>query len=331
MPDTISRYSRFNPRFLTVLVVVCAWCCAGVCLRAAQDAATDTAGVQFAPGVVTTIAPNLHPMDVVSRHDIVELRADAKLKRSPKLLAESRTLYEMAHNTEFRRDIWCLEFSFKPLRMLAVDLPQSNGKMQRKLIWYLVYRVRNTGAGITPEQQPDGTYSTIEKQLGPQRFVPQFFLASLERDQQGKPIRKTYLDRLLPSAIEAITRREMSGGKLLNSVQMAEQVLQPETDRGVTGLWGVATWEDVDPEMDFFAIHVAGLTNAYLWEDAAEFAPGATPGTGRTFQRRMLQLNFWRPGDSLDENETEIRFGSASGKADYYGTPEGVAYEWVYR
>jgi hypothetical protein len=327
MPNTIPRFSRFHPRLLMVVAILCAWCP----LVSAQDASADAGGVQFAPGVVTTITPNLDPMDVVSRHDIVELRADAKLKRSPKLLADSRTLYEMAKDTEFRRDIWCLEFSFKPLRMLAVDLPQSNGKMQRKLVWYLVYRVRNTGAGITPEQQPNGTYSTMDKQMGPQRFVPQFFLTSMDRDQQGEPVRKTYLDRILPSAVEAISVREMPSGKLLNSVQMAEQVLQSETGRSAAGLWGVATWEDVDPEMDFFALHVAGLTNAYLWEDTAEFAPGTTPGTGRTFQRRMLQLNFWRPGDSLDENETEIRFGSASGKADYYGTPEGVAYQWVYR
>ena len=47
--------------------------------------------------------------------------------------------------------------------------------------------------------------------------------------------------------------------------------------------------------------------------------------------RKTLQLNFWRPGDSLAENEREIRYGAALGAADAYGTNEGVAYRWVYR
>ena len=52
---------------------------------------------------------------------------------------------------------------------------------------------------------------------------------------------------------------------------------------------------------------------------------------GRKFFRKTLQLNFWRPGDSLAENEREIRYGAALGAADAYGTDEGVAYRWVYR
>jgi hypothetical protein len=44
-----------------------------------------------------------------------------------------------------------------------------------------------------------------------------------------------------------------------------------------------------------------------------------------------LQLNFWRPGDALSENEREIRYGSAPGESEAYGTAEGVAYHWIYR
>ena len=36
-------------------------------------------------------------------------------------------------------------------------------------------------------------------------------------------------------------------------------------------MWGVATWEYVDPRMDFFSIYVKGLTNAYRFADP----PGA--------------------------------------------------------
>ena len=139
------------------------------------------------------------------------------------------------------------------------------------------------------------------------------------------------MDRILPAAVTAIARRELPRGRLLNNVEISEQLLEPEEGRAVGGLWGVATWEDVDPEIDFLAIYVRGLTNAYRWEDAEEFPVGAAPGTGRIFQRKDLQLNFWRPGDSYAENESEIRFGAAPGKEAYYGTRAGVAYQWVYR
>jgi hypothetical protein len=296
----------------------------------AQEAATSTA-VEFAPGVLTTIPPQIDPADTVAVHQMVEIAAQKNLKRVPNLLSSTRTLFEKADNMEVRRDVWCLEFSFKPLRMLAVDLPQPTGKMQRKLVWYLVYRVRNTGAGLTPKQSDDGTFTSVEQAMGPQRFIPQFMLANLDRDRTGKPIRKSYMDRVMPTAVSAIARREMPRGKLLNSVEISEKLLEPEVGRGVEGLWGVATWEDIDPEMDFFAIFVTGLTNAYQWEDRSDFVAGSVPGTGRTFSRRALQLNFWRPGDSYKENETEIRFGSAPGMAGLYNTREGVAYQWVYR
>ncbi|MCH7752743.1 MAG: hypothetical protein IH898_11385 [Planctomycetes bacterium] len=286
---------------------------------------------QFAPGVLTTIEPDVDPEDTFGVHDVVELRADATLAREPNLNTKSRTLYDMAHAVVFRRDVWCLELSFKPLRMVYVDIPQPTGKMQRKLVWYLVYRVRNTGAAIGPEQQDDGSYLTVSAAAGPRRFIPQFALASQDLDRQGNRVRKEYLDRLVPAAMPVIRRREFSGGELLSSVEMAERMLQPESGRMQGGLWGVAIWEDVDPEIDFLSIYVGGLTNAYRWKDAEDFQAGDPPGKGRMFLRKTLQLNFWRPGDSLAENEREIRYGAALGAADAYGTNEGVAYRWVYR
>lgn len=298
-----------------------------VCIAACLNVSAQ----EFAPGVLTTIPPQLDPADSVSVHDLVEIRSQEKLKWEPKLLSPTRTLYQMAEDAEFRRDVWCLEFSFKPLRMLAVDLPQPSGRMQRKLVWYMVYRVRNTGAGISPKQNDDGTYTTVAQSMGPQRFTPQFMLTSFDRDRQGEPVRKSYLDRIMPTAVVAIARRELPEGQLLNSVEISERLLEPEAGRAIGGLWGVATWEDIDPAMDFFGIFVSGLTNAYEWEDSAQFAAGAAPGTGRTFTRKMLQLNFWRPGDAYDENETEFRFGSAPGMAGLYNSREGIAYQWVYR
>ncbi len=287
---------------------------------------------QFAPGVLTTIAPDVDNKDTVSVHDIVELRANVKLQREPVTDTKSRTLYYMAKAVPFRHDVWCLELSFKPLRMLAVDIPQPSGQMQRKLVWYMVYRVRNTGVGLAPQEQADRTFVTAEKATDSIRFYPQFVLTSQDRNRDGKRIRKAYLDRILPAAVQAIQRRELPKGTLLNSVQMSEELLAAETGRAIGGLWGVAIWEDVDPQIDFFSVYVSGLTNAYDWQDSPEgLQADDPPGKGRKFTRKQLQLNFWRPGDAYAENEREIRFGAAPGRADLYGTGEGVASRWIYR
>lgn len=287
---------------------------------------------QFAPGVLTIIPPDVDSEDTVSVHDIIELRANVALKRKPAIDTESRTLYEMAKDVKFRHDVWCLEFAFKPLRMLAVDIPQESGRMRRKLVWYMVYRVRNTGVGLAPQELADGTFETVEKSTEEIRFIPQFILTSQDRGRDGKPVRKAYLDRIIPSALVAIQRREMPRGELLNSVEISEQLLEAEAGREVGGLWGVAIWEDVDPQIDFFSVYVNGLTNAYDWQDDPEqFQPGDPVGTGREFTRKQLQLNFWRPGDAYAEEEREIRYGVAPGKSELYGTGEGVAHRWIYR
>jgi hypothetical protein len=285
---------------------------------------------QLAPNVLTTIPPGLEDQDTVSSHPIVELVAEGKkLAWQPKSVGVDETLLEMATQTEFRHEVWGLEFSFKPLRMIAIDVPQKDGRMQRRAVWYLVYRVRNIGDHLRPVRQPDGTFTVQRvKDLGqPIRFVPKFELFSYE-------YKKCYLDEILPVAIPAIRRREDPRRPLLNSVQMAEQPIPLSTDEVDRGVWGVATWggfTTIDPRIDFFSIYVQGLSNAYRWEDpAGAYTAGDPPGTGRRFTRRTLQLNFWRPGDELRPNEREFRLGVPPGKEALYGLTEAVPYRWLY-
>jgi hypothetical protein len=299
------------------------------------------AAPQFAAGVLTTISPEVDAVDTVSIHDIVELRADEQLQWTPSKWLKwdsatsaptNRTLYEIAKDAAFVQDVWCLEFAFKPLRMIEVDVPQASGRAQRKQIWYMVYRVRNTGVGLHGEVADDGSYETVAKSADSIRFQPQFVVTSQDRPGDPSAVRKAYLDRLVPAAMAAIQRREMPSGTLLNSVEMAEQELPVESGRVERGAWGVATWEDVDPELDFFSVYIGGLTNAYKWVDPpGAYQAGDGPAKGRVFSRKTLQLNFWRPGDSLDPNEREIRFGIAPGEGELYRSGEGVAYQWVYR
>lgn len=267
------------------------------------------------PGVEITIAPDRQEEETFSTHDIVEILAGVpNLNWQPKLSSETGTLGAMATHTVFRREIWCLEITFKPVRMIWVDVPQSSGRMQRKLVWYLLYHVRNTGQHLRPTPDADGTYkmATADREV---RFIPQFVLEAHE-------YKKAYLDRLLPVAVAAIQQREDPNRRLLNSVEIANKPIPVSTDLVDKSVWGVATWEDVDPRTDFFSVFVQGLTNAYRWVDPpGAFKPGDAPTSGRQLLQKTLQINFWRPGDEYVEDQRIIR----------YGIPGKVDYSWVYR
>jgi hypothetical protein len=268
-----------------------------------------------APGVEVTIPPDTQEEETFSTHDILEiLQGIPGLDWKPKLYSDTQTLREMATKTVFRRDVWCLEFTFKPVRMIWVDVPQASGRMQRKLIWYMVYHVRNTGGHLKPTRQDDGTYqmAKVDQDV---RFFPTFVLEAQE-------YKKAYLDRIIPVAIQAIQAKEDPQRRLLNTVDISARLLGHSTELVDKSAWGVATWEDVDPRIDFFSVYVQGLTNAYKWVDPpAAYKAGDPPGTGRVLLQKTLMLNFWRPGDEFAEDRRIIRFG----------IPGKVDYSWVYR
>ena len=291
---------------------------AATALAQEKPAATPAAKSPYRriiPGVFKTIPADIRAEDASNVHNVIELLNNVpNISWKPTLHPNSRTLREMSTGTTFRRDIFGLEFTFKAPRMIWVDVPQESGKMQRKLIWYLLYKVKNVGGQITTVEQPDGTYK-VETVNEPVTFDPQFVLESLE-------YKKAYLDRQIPVAVEAIRKREDPARKLLSSVEIAANPIPISTDRADKSVWGVATWEDVDPRIDFFSIYVQGLSNAYRWIDPpGGFKKGDPPGQGRIFTTKTLRLNFWRPGDEFLEDLQEIRFG----------IPGKVDYEWVYR
>ncbi len=277
---------------------------ASAAAQAQQPAASGGPFRKLAPGVMETIEPDCRVAETVSRHDVVEL-----LAVDPKL--------DFAKNVPFRRDVWCLEFQFKPVRMIRVDVPQADGHMRRQLIWYMVYRVTNRRQALHPVTEPIGSSQGPRVERGKTvevdktvRFIPEFVLESPEYS-------KAYPDRVIPIAMGPIQMREDPARKFFTSVTIAEVELAPGESA-----WGVAFWEDVDPRIDRFSIYVTGLTNAYRWKDEpGRYKPGDVVGRGRRLYRKTLKLNFWRPGDEYNENEKEIR----------YGVPGEVDYEWVYR
>lgn len=281
---------------------------------------------QFAPGVETPIPSEADPEETTSLHKMVEIRAQGDLDWEPKLQTKSRTLYNQAERARFSRDVWCLEFSFKPLRMIRLETPGETNP--QKLVWYMVYHVKNNGQAIHPvTSEVDGKFGTETVASGPIRFLPHMVLQGQDVSPNGGKLYRAYLDQLIPGAIEPIRLREIPGRKLLSSVEMSTKPLAEREDA-----WGVAMWDNVDPEMDFFSIYVRGLSNSYQWTDPpGAFQSGDLPGKGREFARKTLQLNFWRPGDRFMQHESEVTYGVPAGKASLYGVDEGVDYRWIYR
>lgn len=296
-----------------------------------------TQTTRFAPGVVNVIPPAPHPEEtfsgpmtlqaLIDAHPEIQWKAPDYTDGRPFFDPRTRTLIEMARQVTLRREIYCLEFSFKPLRMIYLDVPQPNGRMARKLIWYMVYRVRYRGGDLRPAADLVGNaplYKRVESvSYDSRRAFPMLVLEDYVRDKQ-------YLDRVLPTAKERIALREQITAPLYDSIELPGVEIPRSNDEDAPGVWGVATWEDVDPQIDFLSVYVYGLTNAFKQEGEGDEA---------TYQKKALRLNFYRPGDAINQTADMIRFGvpaySDPQEQEYvlqqYGIESRLDYEWVFR
>lgn len=291
----------------------------------------------FAPGVLTQIPPAPAPEEtfdgpltlasLIEAHPEISWRSETHPEGRPHYDPRSRTLEEMAKQVILRREVYCLEFAFKPLRQIYIDVPRPDGRLQRKLIWYMVYRIRYRGGELRPaadEVAGSPLYRRIESISYPARRA--FPLLVLENHVSGKK----FVDRILPTAKEKIAVREKITAPLYNSVEITSVKIPRTTDPEAPGVWGLATWEDVDPNLDFLSVNVFGLTNAFELE-------GDEPDA--KYVKKALSLNFYRPGDAVRQTEDEIRFGVPAyddpAEQEYvlnqYGIDERVDYRWVFR
>jgi len=271
-------------------------------------AAGDDGFRTLAPGVLTVIPADLALDDAIQRGELFEVTQGlAGLAWQPKWAPASATLVELARQQEFPRDVWCLEFAFKPPRSITVKVPGPGGPRETT-VWYVIYRVRNVGGRRVEQSADDPVERTVESTEQPIRFLPHFVLESREglgRDA-GLSEYRGYLDRLIPSAVEAIRLREDPAQTFVDSAAMAAEPIQPGESR-----WGVATWEGVDPRIDFFSVYVRGLTNAIRWRQR----PGSTvaaqdpPGQHTEQTLESLRLDFWRPGDERVTDGAQVRIG----------------------
>jgi hypothetical protein len=191
----------------------------------------------------------------------------------------------------------------------------------------MVYRVRYRGGDLRPA--PDEIAGApIPKRVEAVHYDARYFFPMLKlRDHVGG---KEYIDRILPSATKRIKIREKITTDLYNSVEMGRVKIPYGSDSESPGVWGVAIWEDVDPNLDFVSVEVYGLTNAFEQEGEGKDAP---------YLRKALQLNFYRPGDTMNQTEDRIRFGVPAFKDEkeqayilkQYDLTERLDNRWLFR
>ena len=308
--------------------------CLSLALTPIATSALAQPAVRFrklAPGVTITVAPNTQEGETYTGP--LKLRYLPTVDFTPNYAPKTETLFERAKHVTLRREVWGFEFMFKPLRMIEADIPQPDGRMKKKNIWYIVYRLRNIGGAYAPKPETDvfGKFTpekvdTLDPKVVtmPNRFYPIFVMEGWVQDPITKEYAKVpYTDRVIPSALGQIRDKEEPGVPLASelpleeggkkhyedlvtpcfrdSVQFHRIMLPLSNEENENTFWGIATWEDIDPRVDYVSIFIQGLTNAFRFHEL--------PDGKRKYLYKTLQLNFWRPGDALNESDDRIRFG----------------------
>ncbi len=172
--------------------------------------------------------------------------------------------------------VWVLDFKFKDPRLIKVDVP---GRGQ-KVCWYLWYQVINNTSL-------------------PRTFIPDFELVTTDRHT-------VHHDQILPKVQDAIRQLEDPTDylKIKNSVTIAAEPIPPsKKDAEPRAVTGVAVWDDVDPDSNYYTIFVSGLSNGWAVTDDPD-----KPGDKSVIRRKTLQLNFRRLGDRYYQRSEAIHF-----------------------
>ncbi len=277
-----------------------------ICITLADSVEAQVGNARkLAPGVVKKIPIELNPRDTFTLPRALP-GVDAE-KYEPKSIPVEDTLWGQSHRVILYRDnVWEYEFSFLGLRQAQLRMPNEQGEIDNINVWYLVYRIRNTGASMSYEKKranPDFPYLSYDLQLNesgesPREFRPRFILeGSIESNKQYQ--RVEYPDQISPILLEQIRRIEDPNQPLLDSLQMAKIDIPLAKTEADPGVWGVAIWKDVDPRIDYVSVLVRGLSNGFRLDSD----PAKPP------RLKTLQLNFWRPGDRIAERRDDVDYG----------------------
>lgn len=330
----VVRWLNLSTRLLALTVILAAIC--GDRALSQERAATPGQITSSAPGrrlsadAFYIIPPSAETGDTYEGPiDLPFVTPPSDLSWEPNFAGRSETLLAMSKSVTLRREVWSLEFAFKPVRMIAVDLPNADGQTETKIVWYLLYSVRYKGNDLVPNLSKDQfgtevyTQPSVDAGKSARRFLPGFVL-------NAAALGKRYQSRFVPEAVSLIAEKERVGKPVYDSVAIQKVPIPLSTSRESHEVWGVATWTDIDPRTDFFSVEVRGLTNA----QRSEMVNGEIVSTQKT-----LVLNFSRPGDTVNELADRIRYGipatvdPVQQKAILakYGLRERLDHYWIFR
>jgi hypothetical protein len=264
---------------------------------------------ELAPGVLKTIPTILDVRDSFSLP--MPLPGIDAQPYQPQTLPRQVTLHERSRRVVLFRDVWQYEFSFTGLRQMSQQVRLSDGRIAQDNIWYMVYRVRNLGKSLGFEQvkeNPNFDRQLFELQNNKAAtdkkvdFLPRFtiegWVIPAEKRKYEKAVYRDFID---PALVKLVQQREDPGRRLLSTVEMSRAELPVIQDEAADGVWGVAIWRDVDPRIDYLSVFVSGLTNAYRINKDAK--------GDIDLKQKTLQLNFWRPGDTVSESDDNVDYG----------------------
>lgn len=295
----------------------------GIQIAAAQS---DIRPRQLAPGVLTTIRDaDFDDATLDETRQFTELLSVLNPRAwSPNFDPTTETLLEKATKVSFQRRIWSLEFSFKPLRVIRVGGED---------IWYLVYAVRNNSEVRAPALTAEKSIE-IRGAREPVRFIPSFVL-------QAHGLRQAYRDHIRPEVVALIAAKErVTRGQLHDSATISREPIPVSTPTSDKAVWGVATFDNVDPAADLISVFVEGLTNAYRWTPPPKGYDPNDPREQDLVQSKTLQLNFWRGGDAVDLHDNEVQYGiplypdepaRQQQVLDTYKLEKPLKHRWIYR
>jgi hypothetical protein len=263
----------------------------------------------FAPGVVHDIPSELNVRDSYSYPMTLPGINAEQIKLETDSVGS--TLYGMSERVILYRDVYQYDFAFTGLRQIKVDVSGADGISRNKNYWYLIYRIRDLDETLSYEKVKGNPnfdqVSHVLKKGEPidaedRFFLPRFSLEGWVYVPREKRYRKVdYRDTVNPAVTRVIRAQEDPRMILLDGIQMSKVDIPKVRAEAKAGIWGVAIWEDVDPNIDYVSVFVSGLTNAHRIKRGED-------GT-ISFLRKTLQLNFWRPGDDFEEAKDRVDYG----------------------
>ncbi|QEG21203.1 hypothetical protein [Mariniblastus fucicola] len=302
----IAKFNRIHTLILAVVAMQFAFANPAVSQDAASRKITHR---KLAPGVLIDIPSQLDVRDSFS-YPMALPGVDAEQYELETDSIEE-TLYGMSRRVILYRDVYQYDFAFTGLRQIRVPVTGSDGVARSKNYWYMIYRVRDLGETLTYDQvkkSPQLNQVSYELKKGEpvaeenRFFLPRFTLEGWVFNPKTKQYQKVAVrDTVSPSVARAIRIQEDPRMPLLDGIQMSKvEIPKVKADSDI-GAWGVAIWEDINPNIDYVSVFVNGLTNAYRIKRGEDGSVG--------FVRKTLQLNFWRPGDDFEEEKDNVQFG----------------------